>query len=324
MKGPVVLDWDAVHTGDDDKDKTATVHGGQCTVHLWCYIPALHPTRFYAAKVFGQKFGRHEYACLDKIWKEFEKRGLVKQAKRCIVSLPVACGEKPSSKAQPQWFTVMDQAKYDALEWIERSRGGADAQVERGKCLFYSLVKALHFCHMVGCVHGDVKPDNVLVYATKKKLINKDVALSKYTLKLSDFGHAAMNGQCMPWGGTSWYLAPELKGRAGALITPTPAMDMWSAGIVLLVACMRENPDGPACTQMLHNILRISSPQIGSTYSSSIGGLPEEIINVAAKVCAIDPEARWTAAELILELDKLGWNKQYIYGSVAAGAGGTA
>jgi serine/threonine protein kinase len=83
-------------------------------------------------------------------------------------------------------------------------------------------IQALHF---YGVIHGDVKPQNVLVFEEKK---------SRYRAKVADFSHSMFDTgsdtqRHLP-GGTPAYAAPEWKKPATAKLLR--ASDVYSYGLV--------------------------------------------------------------------------------------------
>ncbi len=88
------------------------------------------------------------------------------------------------------------------------------------------MAGALDYIHSVRVVHGDVKPENLLVMAAGPP---------RPLLKLSDFGLASVlasskASNATRAGGTATYLAPErARGEAYGC-----KADMWALGCVLL------------------------------------------------------------------------------------------
>ena len=99
---------------------------------------------------------------------------------------------------------------------------------EVARTYFKQLLACLELCHSKGVYHRDLKPENLLL------------AGDSYTLKLADFGLAALQGasggdqsslvatEC----GTKSYMAPEVMKRAPY---DGSAADVWSAGVVLFI-----------------------------------------------------------------------------------------
>ena len=79
--------------------------------------------------------------------------------------------------------------------------------------------------HQLGIVHGDYKPENVLVDATGNS-------------KLTDFGVAVKAGERAPVGGTPLYMAPEQWNGEPA----TPASDIYAATAVFFECLTGQTP----------------------------------------------------------------------------------
>lgn len=94
-------------------------------------------------------------------------------------------------------YIVMEKGEQDLMDLIETS--DADFDEAQMKTLFTPLFEALKEIHSNGYVHGDIKPDNILV-------------LADGTLKICDFGHLEKltNGCSVVKCGSPFYLAPEL------------------------------------------------------------------------------------------------------------------
>ncbi|WP_322411624.1 serine/threonine-protein kinase [Microbacterium invictum] len=92
------------------------------------------------------------------------------------------------------------------------------------------LADALHTVHSAGIVHRDIKPSNIL-------LSPSPLPMRQFRAKLADFGIAYLHDSARITSpglvlGTAAYLAPEqVRGDA-----PTPAVDVFSLGLVIIEA----------------------------------------------------------------------------------------
>ncbi|MFG3555935.1 WD40 repeat domain-containing serine/threonine protein kinase [Micromonospora sp. NPDC047557] len=125
------------------------------------------------------------------------------------------------------------------------------------------MLDALDAAHSVGVVHRDVKPGNIMV-------------LPGDAVKLLDFGiaQAAGDARLTRHGmmGSTGYLAPELFHGSD----PTPAADLWSAGVTLAQAVTGELPFERASTAAtLHAVLYDDIPAMtcGEPLATVINGL---------------------------------------------------
>ena len=95
-------------------------------------------------------------------------------------------------------YIVMEKAEKDLRDLMEEQKDVAIDESEMKK-MFRPVFKALKEMHEQGYVHGDIKPENLLVMADGR-------------LKVADFGHTEKlrNGASTLKCGSPFYLAPEL------------------------------------------------------------------------------------------------------------------
>lgn len=163
------------------------------------------------------------------------------------------------------------------------------------------MLSALAYCHAVGIVHRDVKPENFL-------LETEDSACQ--TVKLADFGIATFFGHraesamgADPEGqvnGSIPYMAPEmflrewksLERESKGDISLLAAGDMWSCGVVIYVMLSGDLPYGDSP----ENICSGDPPDFSSEVWQSVSSEAKDLI---LKLLVPDLGDRWTASHAL-------------------------
>lgn len=127
----------------------------------------------------------------------------------------------------PEPIMLLEEAAETLKSLLQRSPS-LTFQLETRLCKdVASGLLALHEC---GIIHGDVKPDNVLVFPFST--FEEGAETTQYTCKISDFSLARLEGYrgCIFNWGTPAYMAPE----RGQFLTSQELMltDVWSLGIL--------------------------------------------------------------------------------------------
>lgn len=93
---------------------------------------------------------------------------------------------------------VFEYCEYTLLNEMERYPSGCPEITT--KQLTWQILQGIAYCHRLGCVHRDVKPENILITGDG-------------VVKLCDFGFARMlspGENYTEYVATRWYRAPEL------------------------------------------------------------------------------------------------------------------
>ncbi|ABD12975.1 serine/threonine protein kinase [Frankia casuarinae] len=173
--------------------------------------------------------------------------------------------------------------------------------VEEAVRLVVGTLWALDSVHAAGVVHRDVKPENILIDTSDP---------AHPIVRLTDFGIAQMiNGSSRTSVtgpiGTPLYMAPELSTGA----PPTPAADVYSAGVVLYELLAGSPPfDSPNPAELLQ-AHREKQPQ-------PIQGVPAPVWGVLAGMLAKSPRGRPVSAadaaeDLVEALEASRWGGGY-------------
>jgi serine/threonine protein kinase len=158
--------------------------------------------------------------------------------------------------------------------------------------VFRQLLEALAHMHSRNLVHRDVKPDNLMVDGTgEARLVDFDLSGPQS----ERFSHRVRLG-------TIAYIAPEqIRGQS-----PTPASDMYSAGILLYWAIMSELPFVGEPVEVMNAHLKLSPPPL---VAASDTGLitTVELQEYVHRLMAKDVSERYTSAiEALRDFDRMG------------------
>ena len=184
---------------------------------------------------------------------------------------------------------------------------GAYSEADAAR-LMREIASALAFLHGTGCVHGDLKPENLML-STRHT--------SDAVVKLIDFGCAQLVGRDdIPPSDvkTEAYCPPEvLKEEVQRHKNPSntscsssksldPAMDMWALGIILYIMLTGFHPfdfegDSPDSV-IVRRIIKNTHFPVGSE-SKFTSHLSKSACDLIRKLLAFDPRDRITALDML-------------------------
>jgi serine/threonine-protein kinase len=186
---------------------------------------------------------------------------------------------------------------YFSMEYIQ---GGSLAQKmalaplpERQAAeLVETLARAVHFAHLQGVVHRDLKPGNVLLdHGGSIKL--SDFGLAKFQDTDLNLTHA---GQRL---GTPAYMAPEQVDSNNRQLSSK--IDIWALGVILYELLTGRTPfPGEDRDQIFHKILK-EEPISPRTANRRCGRSPETIV---LKCLEKNPARRYSAVDLADDLGR--------------------
>jgi len=107
--------------------------------------------------------------------------------------------------------------------------------------LLYKCALLLHKIHSIGIVHGDVKPDNILIKEQKDFNINDPVKCQYFSVYLIDFGLSGKDNVGIGTGGTIPFCHPEFRNIRDTKRTDKyhwnvvkKKHDVWSLGLAFI------------------------------------------------------------------------------------------
>ncbi|ETW05355.1 CAMK/CAMK1 protein kinase [Aphanomyces invadans] len=186
-------------------------------------------------------------------------------------------------------------------DWIlvtEYVQGGElfDRLVQKGtfteqhaRTMTRELAQTLIDLHAKRLVHGDVKPENILLESANDsaRMILIDFGLS---FRASEGRH--------PWdgSGTVAYAAPEVQTQSSDITT---AIDMWALGVVLFIVLGGYHPFDAKSELTDANVrLAILRGEFDFDHASW-GGVSEDAKDLIRRLIVVDPAARLTAADVL-------------------------
>lgn len=179
-----------------------------------------------------------------------------------------------------QPYLVFEYIAGKTLEQLLKERGALPAP--EAVALMMDVLDAIAVAHAAGVVHRDLKPSNVLVDSAGHA-------------RVMDFGIAARiqdvhGAQALPAGaGTVGYLSPE----AANGMAPVPAMDVFSAGLVLaeLLTGQRLLADADPY-RVLYRVVheQLLLPKVVPA------GVDDRLRAIVQRAMALDPQQRYGSA----------------------------
>jgi eukaryotic-like serine/threonine-protein kinase len=165
-----------------------------------------------------------------------------------------------------------------------------------------NIAETLEAAHEKGVIHGDIKPENVVVLANERtKLLDFGIArqIAAETLTLTKSAPQPPSLGDSRVAGTLAYMPPELlRGEA----TDARA-DLFSLGVMLYeLACGHRPFPGPTVSTLMAQILDEPTPPIANARHI----LPPELVRIIRKLLEKKPGARYqTAREVKVDLTNL-------------------
>ena len=166
---------------------------------------------------------------------------------------------------------------------LRKSMGGKKKiEFSRARAIILQIADALTYLHGCGVIHLDLKPENIILFKGRIKLIDFGLAVKSGLpdLLAEDFSSPH---------GTPFYIAPEQ--IAG--IRSEPRSDIYSLGIILYEMLTGQLPF-PRSTRLSDTRLRLKSDPVPPRYYEP--ELDPNIQEILLKALAVKPEDRYESA----------------------------
>ncbi len=166
-------------------------------------------------------------------------------------------------------------------EYISKKPLSVDMSIE----LVRFLLKMSQFLSKLDLVHGDIKPENIIITPRKEKLVFKMVDFGSITEAYSDVTRA----------GTPSYLAPERFTKAPI----TEQTEVYAIGVTLYESLTKKFPFGEI--EPFQNPNFDKNPKHPTTYNAKI---PEWLESINLRAVETDTNKRYhNYSEMLYELD---------------------
>lgn len=170
----------------------------------------------------------------------------------------------------------------------DESDVGQPAREFRARVYFQQLVWGLHWCHMQGVAHRDIKPQNLLLSLDG-------------VLKIADFGLAAsfnpdpeVKSLRQTMCGSPLYMAPEMLSLRSGETYDSIATDTWGCGAVLY-AMLLGTPPFPASS--FTELVRLASrPRLNLKLPAAV--VPKGLGVLLRAMLRLDPKQRFTLPQV--------------------------
>jgi serine/threonine protein kinase len=170
---------------------------------------------------------------------------------------------------------VMALADYNLAAYLKA--GGVEVSLASKYCICQDIAAGLDALHGCKLVHGDLKPENVLLYKQRGRLL----------AKLADFGLLVSEPVSKPTdlrlGGTLGWQAPEVEEGRILNLDELPRTDSYSLGLVIWSSLLYGGKAPPKQEGVTRQALAMkdietSRHDIGLKYDSCLPGIISELL----------------------------------------------
>ena len=177
----------------------------------------------------------------------------------------------------------------DGESLAQRLRRRGRLPVEEARRIIKETADALGLAHASSIIHRDIKPDNILLEGTRRRVMVTDFGIAK---ALSEAGAGTLTGTGVALG-TPTYMSPE---QAAGESDVDARSDLYALGIVAFEMLSGKPPfRAPTVPGLLMKQITEPAPDLMRLRSE----IPEELASTVMRLLEKDPESRWPTADAL-------------------------
>jgi serine/threonine protein kinase len=213
---------------------------------------------------------------------------------------PNICGLRENFDEGDHFYLVLDLVSGGEM-FDHLINNGAYSEADAAR-LVREVGSALAFIHGIGCVHFDLKPENLMLSSENS---------SDAVIKVVDFGCAQIIDKASPYydhnaktviaANTPGYSPPEVIDKSKKLTRLDPSMDMFAIGVIIYIMLTGVHPfdiSGQSTDEeMNHQVLSKKGPPL--RHSTMTAHLSPSAIEVIENLIHWNPKKRLTAQEML-------------------------
>lgn len=222
-------------------------------------------------------------------------------------SHPHICGLREHFDEGDYFYLVLDLVEGGEL-FDHLIRKGAFSEADASR-LLREVGSALAFLHGIEIVHGDLKPENLMLSSSSSSKDDSSSMMMDAVIQVVDFGCAQIIDKSSPYfedtdsitATTPGYSSPEMIDKSLKLKQLAPSMDMFALGVIMYVMLCGMHPydvEGKATDEELNQriLARKLPPLRNSPYTAH---LSKSAIQLMEQLMHPNPSKRISAQQML-------------------------